>query len=169
MSLSAHDDIFEDVSNPLDSVEEILYANEWVFDRMGEDELTVQVTGKMGEYRLFFHWQEEYSAMRFCCQYDLDVREDAVDAAARAMTDINSGLWLGHFAFREKTGTPCFRHTALFRGQTQNSGAEHIEDMVDIALSECERYYPLFELLSRGRPASREELALAMMQPAGAS
>ncbi len=169
MSLSSHDDIFEDVSNPLDSVEEILSANEWAFDRMGEDELTVQVTGKMGEYRLFFHWQEEFSAMRFCCQYDFDIRVDAMDDAARAMTDINSSMWLGHFAFRENSETPCFRHTALFRGQTQNSGAEHMEDMVDIALSECERYYPLFELLSRSKPASRDELDLAMMQPLGIS
>ncbi|PZO86596.1 MAG: hypothetical protein DI626_06135, partial [Micavibrio aeruginosavorus] len=169
MSLSSHDDIFEDVSNALDSVEEILSANEWAFDRMGEDELTVQVTGKMGEYRLFFHWQEEHSAMRFCCQYDLDIRRDAIANAATAMTEINSTMWLGHFAFREGTEIPCFRHTALFRGQTQNSGAEHMEDMVDIALSECERYYALFELLSRSKPATREELELAMMQPVGAS
>ncbi len=162
-------DLFEDVSNPLDSVEEILCANDWVFDRMTEDELTVQITGKMGEYTLFFLWQEEYSAMRFSCQFDLDVRRDAMNAAAKTMTDINSSLWLGHFAFREGTEIPCFCHTTLFRGMTQTSGADHIQDMVDIALAECERFYPVFEIFSRGVPENDNDIRLAMMPVEGMS
>lgn len=168
-NVEQRDEIFEDVSNPLDSVEEILYANDWIFDRMTEDELTVQITGKMGEYKLFFHWQEQYSAMKFVCQYDLDVKRDAMDMAAKTMTSINSGLWLGHFDFREGTEIPCFRHTTLFRGQTQTSGADHIEDLVDIALAECERFYPVFDILSRGLPANDCDLSLALMTVAGES
>jgi hypothetical protein len=168
-NVEQRDEIFEDVSNPLDSVEEILYANDWIFDRMTEDELTVQITGKMGEYKLFFHWQEQYSAMKFVCQYDIDVKRDAMDVASKTMTSINSGLWLGHFDFREGTEIPCFRHTTLFRGQTQTSGADHIEDLVDIALAECERFYPVFDILSRGVPANDCDLTLALMTVAGES
>lgn len=168
-NVESRDEIFEDVSNPLDSVEDILHANDWIFDRMTEDELQVQITGKMGEYKLFFHWQEQYSAMQFVCQYDLDVKREAMDMAAKTMTSINSGLWLGHFDFREGTEIPCFRHTTLFRGQTQTSGAEHIEDLVDIALAECERYYPVFDILSRGVPANDCDMTLALMTVAGES
>lgn len=168
-NVASRDEIFEDVSNPLDSVEDILHANDWIFDRMTEDELQVQITGKMGEYKLFFHWQEQYSAMQFVCQYDLDVKREAMDMAAKTMTSINSGLWLGHFDFREGTEIPCFRHTTLFRGQTQTSGAEHIEDLVDIALAECERYYPVFDILSRGVPANDCDMTLALMTVAGES
>jgi hypothetical protein len=168
-NLQSHEELFEDVSNPLDSVEEILYANEWVFDRMTEDELTVQVSGKMGEYTLFFHWQESYSAMQFTCQYDLDIHRDAKAAASQTMTDINTNLWLGHFDFRPGTEIPCFRHTTLFRGQTQTSGAEHLEDLVDIALAECERYFPVFDIFSRGLPANDCDLKLALMNVAGMS
>lgn len=168
-NVESRTDIFEDVSNPLDSVEDILHANDWIFDRMTEDELHVQITGKMGEYKLFFHWQEQYSAMQFVCQFDLDVKREAMDMAAKTMTSINSGLWLGHFDFREGTEIPCFRHTTLFRGQTQTSGAEHIEDLVDIALAECERYYPVFDILSRGVPANDCDMTLALMTVAGES
>jgi len=168
-NVQTRDEIFEDVSNPLDSVEEILYANEWVFDRMNEDELNVQITGKMGEYKLFFQWQEQYSAMQFTCVFDLDIKRDAMDLAAKTMTSINSGLWLGHFDFREGTEIPCFRHTTLFRGMTQTSGAEHIEDLVDIALAECERYYPVFDIFSRGLPANDADMKLALMNVAGMS
>ncbi len=163
-------DTFEDVSNPLDSVEEILSANDWIFDRMSEDELTVQISGKMGEYKMLFVWQEDYSAMQFCCEFDLTLRPEAVDNAARAMTAINANLWLGHFDIRPGGTVPCFRHTSLFRGMTQGSGAEHLEDLVDIALSECERYYHAFSLLSRSSTAADpSSLALAMMETAGVS
>lgn len=168
--MSAQIDVFEDVSNPLDSVEEILSANEWSFDRMSEDELTVQISGKMGEYKMLFVWQEDYSAMQFCCEFDLELRPEAVESGARAMTAINAGLWLGHFDIRPGTSTPCFRHTSLFRGMTHGSGADHLEDLVDIALAECERYYPAFTLLSRSSTAqNHHDLALAMMETAGES
>ncbi|MFA5591895.1 MAG: YbjN domain-containing protein [Micavibrio sp.] len=168
-SAQSHHDIFEDVSNPLDSVEEILCANEWIFDRMTEDELTVQVTGKMGEYKLFFHWQEDYSAMQFSCEMDVEISESAMDAAAKTMTEINSSLWLGHFDFRSGTNIPHFRHTTLFRGMTHTSGAEHLEDLVDIAISECERYFPVFDIFSRGLPANDADMSLAIMNVAGMS
>jgi hypothetical protein len=57
----------------------------------------------------------------------------------------------------------------LFRGQTQTSGAEHMEDLVDIALAECERYYPVFDILSRGVPANDCDMTLALMTVAGES
>src|SRR5688572_6048331 len=142
-------DVFEDVSNPLDGVEEILSANDWRFDRMSEDEITVQVSGKMGVYKMRFVWQEDYSAMQFCCDIDITLPGAAMDRTAKTMTAINTGLWLGHFDLDEETGTPRFRHTSLFRGMTGGSGIEHIEDLVDIALSECERYFPVFDILSR--------------------
>lgn len=168
-NIQTRDEIFEDVSNPLDSVEEIMCANDWIFDRMTEDELTVQVTGKMGEYKLFFEWQEQYSAMQFTCQLDMEITAEAFAAASKTMTDINSNLWLGHFDFRPGTKTPCFRHTTLFRGMTHTSGAEHLEDLVDIALAECERYYPAFDIFSRGVPANDCDLNLALMNVAGMS
>lgn len=167
--IASEADIFEDVSNPLDSVEEILYANDWIFDRMTEDELNVQITGKMGEYKLHFRWQEEYSAMQFACHYDIDIHQDAVSMAAKTMSEINAGLWLGHFDIRPGTSIPCFRHTTLFRGQTQTSGAEHLEDLVDIAINECERYYAVFDIYSRGVPANDSDMRLALMQVAGES
>lgn len=168
--MNEHMDAFEDVSNPLDSIEEILSANDWTFDRMSEDELTVQISGKMGTYTMLFVWQEDYSAMQFTCEFDITLHPDALDSAATAMTAINSTLWLGHFDIRAGGNIPCYRHTSLLRGMVYASGADHLEDLVDIALSECERYYPAFELLSR-KSTSQDQgaLALAMMDIAGES
>lgn len=165
--MSDQDLMFEEISNPLDSVEDLLAGQEWAFSRMNQDELMVDVSGKLGTYRMVFLWQEEYSAMQFTCHYDMMLPSDTRDLLAIAMARVNANLWLGHFDIAPDNGVPRFRHTSLFRGQTQSSGADHLQDLMDIALSECERYYPMFQLLSNTETVSEENLDLAVVDTAG--
>lgn len=154
-------------SNPLDNVEEFLSINNWVFDRMTDDELIVQLQGKACTYRLFFIWQADMSALQFCCQYDLTVAPGNMDAAARALLKINENLWMGHFDIPQGNSMPSFRHTCLLRGVRGLSGIDHIEDLVDISLAQCERYYSVFDLLARGADAMDDDLSLALMDTSG--
>ncbi len=160
-------EIFEDVSNPLDSVEDILSSHDWVFERPNNDELSVAVAGRHGHYRMTFLWQEDYSAMQFFCEFDMTVPEARREAAARALQMVNARLWLGHFILQEENGVPCFRHTSMFRGQTQSSGAEHVEDLVDIAIAECDRYYGVFNMLACTVSVDDSLLSLALVESAG--
>lgn len=90
-------DLYNDVSNPLDGIEEIMLNHDWVFERRNEDELTVQISGKHGHYRMAFVWQEDYSAMQFCCVPDICIHKNKMEEAMHVVNRINSGLWLGHF------------------------------------------------------------------------
>ena len=171
--MSQQTDLFDDVSNPLDSVEDIMTAHDWTFDRMNDDELTVHISGKYGHYTMTFNWQEHYQALQFCCTADLTLSPARLNDATQAINTINSKLWLGHFDIPMQSDTPvekhtpCFRHTSLFRGMNYGSGAEHMEDLIDIALAECERYYTTFELLSIHKKQSDQEFSLAMMDAEG--
>lgn len=160
-------EIFEDVSNPLDSIEDILSGQDWVFSRLTNDELAVQVHGKECSYSLTFIWQEEYHAMQFFCEYDLRVPKKRVDLTRRALAVINESLWLGHFDITSATDAPCFRHTSLFRGMTHSSGAEHVEDLMEIALAECERHYHSFNMLATSLYMDDELLKLTLTDSAG--
>lgn len=170
-------DLYNDVSNPLDGIEEIMLNNDWTFNRRNEDEMTVQVSGKLGSYKMAFIWQEDFSAMQFCCAPDMTIHPEKLDEATRAMNRINTTLWLGHFDVRAQDAVngvagalvPCFRHTSLFRGMTECSGVEHIEDLIDIALAECERYHLTFDLLSKTVRQDNNDLTLAMMDVVGQS
>lgn len=164
-------DPFDELSNPLDSVEDILNANKWTFDRRNEDELNVQVTGRRGSiYDMQFVWQEEYGAMCLTCTMgDIIIHEGRLDEAGQTLRQINAHLWLGHFDFTDEERIPRFRHTCLFRGMHGASGAEHIEDLVDIALAECERFFDAIDLISRPLKAPADLLDLAMMDVAGES
>lgn len=169
--------LYDDVSNPLDAIEEIMMNNDWVYDRMSQDEMTVHITGKHGTYKLAFIWQDTYHALQFSCAPDVTIGTDKLKEASVIINKINSSLWLGHFDIRPVeeqynnpgNNIPCFRHTSLFRGMTDNSGLSQMEDLIDIALHECERFYPSFKLLAEASHLTKSDMSLALMDVAGMS
>lgn len=160
---------FESFSNPIDSVEEVLSRNDWTFNRMNDDELVVEVRGKSCGYKLYFFWQEDMNAMQFCCQFDVPVNEINRTVALGALMEINASLWLGHFDLPRETAVPSFCHTCLMHGVSRSASSEQIEELVRVALSQCESLYPLFHLLAQPEPCEAQALSLASMRAAGQS
>ena len=83
--------------NPIDLVEEIVIANDWAHDRASEDELIVEITGRWCDYRLYFLWQEELTALHFSCGFDLKVPKRRRGPLYELLALANERLWLGHF------------------------------------------------------------------------
>jgi len=157
----------ERAANPLDVLEQIVAANEWAFERRSDGEMAVEAPGKWCDYSLFFSWSSEISAMHFSCAFDLKVptgakRERLYELLAMA----NEKLWIGHFGLESEEGVPVFRHSVLLRG-APGASAESLEDMVDIALTECERFFPAFQFVLWGGKAPAEALQAAMLDCAG--
>ena len=153
-------------ANPIDLVEEIVQANEWAHDRASDEEMAVEIAGRWCDYRLFFVWQREVSALHFTCAFEMKVPKARRAAVFELLAVVNERMWLGHFDVTADTQSPCFRHGVLLRGA---SGAcvEQIEDLVDIAVSECERFFPAFQLVVWGGKPAEEAIAAAMIDPMG--
>jgi hypothetical protein len=152
--------------NPIDLVEEVVIANDWVHDRASEEELMVEISGRWCAYRLYFVWQEEICAMHFSCGFDMKVSKSRRAAVYELLALVNEKLWLGHFDLSSEDNSPAFRHAVLLRGLLAAS-AEQVEDLVDIAVSECERFYPAFQLVVWGGKRAEEAVAAVMIDPVG--
>ena len=152
--------------NPIDLVEEIVIANDWTHDRASEEELVVEIGGRWCDYRLYFLWQEELSALHFSCGFDMRVPKRRRVALYELLALANEKMWLGHFDLAAGETSPAFRYAVLLRG-IGTASAEQVEDLVDIALSECERFYPAFQLVIWGGKAPEEAMATAMIDPIG--
>src|ERR1700679_1739358 len=135
--MSVHDHGLQ--TNPLDLLEDIVTANEWLFDRTGDDELIVELAGRWCHYRMFFVWQREIGALQFTCQFDMKVPDAKRSEVNDLLAMLNNRLWLGHFDLELQQGTPLFRYTVLARNDRM-PGVEALEDLVEIALTECERF-----------------------------
>jgi hypothetical protein len=153
-------------ANPIDLVEEIVQANEWVHDRASDEEMAVEIAGRWCDYRLFFVWQREINALHFTCAFEMKVPKARRAAIFELLAVVNERLWLGHFDVTADTQSPSFRQGVLLRGAT-GACVEQIEDLVDIAVSECERFYPAFQLVVWGGKPAEEAIAAAMIDPAG--
>ena len=152
--------------NPIDLVEQIVSANEWVFERAGDDELAVEIAGRWCDYRLFFAWRQDASALHFSCAFDMRVPKAKRQAVHSLLAMVNEKLWLGHFDLWSEDGLPIFRHATLLRG-TLGATTEQIEDMVNVALSESERFYPAFQFVIWGGKSAEDAVAAALIDPIG--
>jgi hypothetical protein len=152
--------------NPLDVLEQIATANEWLFDRRSDAEMAAEAPGKWCDYGLYFAWSAEISAMHFTCTFDLKVPVPRRTALYELLALANEKLWIGHFGMDTDDGMPLFRHSVLLRG-APGASAESLEDMVDIAITECERFYPAFQFVLWGGKSPAEALTAAMLECAG--
>ncbi|GGG32182.1 hypothetical protein GCM10010964_20150 [Caldovatus sediminis] len=153
-------------ANPLDVLEQILAANEWAFERRSDGEMAAEAPGKWCDYGLYFSWSPEISAMHFTCAFDLKVPHGRRDRLFELLALANEKLWLGHFGLEGEEGVPVFRHSVLLRG-APGASAESLEDMVDIAIAECERFFPAFQFVLWGGRSPADALAAAMLDCVG--
>ena len=152
--------------NPLETVENLAHSHDWLFDRMSEDELAIEVSGRWCDFRMQFSWRSDLEALHFTCAFDLRVpqpkRRDIHDLLAL----MNERLAVGHFDLWSEEGLPMFRHTSLMRGVGRAS-SEQLEDLVDIAITECERFYPAFQFVVWGGKSAADAMATSLLDTLG--
>jgi hypothetical protein len=156
----------EVAANPLDLVEQFVTANDWPFDRRSDDEMAVEVPGRWCDYSLYFAWREDIGALHFTCALDMKVQSVKKPPLYELLAAVNERLWLGHFGLWADEGVPMFRHATLLRG-AGGASIEQIEDLVDIALSECERFYPAFQFVIWGGKSAQEAISAALLDTVG--
>ncbi len=153
-------------TNPLDIVEQFMVANEWPADRSGDEELAAYVEGHWNRYHLWFTWREDQGVMQFSCAFDLRVPDHRLSDARALLTLVNERLWLGHFDYSAEGGFAMFRH-ALLLGADAPATPRQVEDLIDVALNESERYFPAFMFMLWGGKTADDALASAMLETVG--
>ena len=133
-------------ANPIDFVEDIIYSKKWSFSRAADDELVADITSQWCQYRLYFAWSEQIRAINFTVTFDLKFPYPTFVAIHELLALINEKLWICHFDVTSKNGIPAFRHTLLVP-QKNEILYNQLEELVDIAIYECEKYYPAFQLV----------------------
>jgi hypothetical protein len=164
---SLRTEISDSAVNPLDVVEQIAIANDWAYERPGDDELVAELAAQWCNYRLWFSWHGDMGVLHLACALDIKVPAKKKRAGLYQLLALaNEKLWLGHFDLWSEEGVPVFRHATLVRDGSA-IGLELLEDLTEIALGECERFYPAFQFhLWGGKPAP-EALTAALLETEG--
>ena len=156
----------EFTDNPLDILERIVAAHEWPFDRYSDTEMNVGVDGSWTRYQLWCAWRHDHEALQFSCAYDLKVPAAKMTDMLCLLGLVNERLWLGHFDVWADEGLLMFRHTLLYQGGA-GATSEQLESLIEVALRECERYFPAVQFVLWGGKTPAEAVALAMLETEG--
>jgi len=157
-----HDD-----NSPLDMMEEAATAKGWTCSRSDEDFLVIKLPGQKTTYEVSMEWQEEFSALLMSVAIPLEIGEAQYEIATRTLEQINTNLWMGHFDLSTKGYLPTFRQTLLFRMIPAGMGVDMVQDVLDIAVAECNRFYTTFQLVQAGDTRLNDNLSAAVFETVG--
>jgi hypothetical protein len=152
--------------NPLEVVERMATANHWPFERAGEDEIALSVSGRWTNYQVSFTWMNDIEALHLACAFDMKVPEPRLNEVQALVALINEQMWIGHFDVWMQDGVIMFRHALVLAGGVAASDRQ-CEALLGSALDSSERYYPAFQFVIWAGKCAREAMDSAMFETSG--
>ena len=163
---SPHQQSQKTATNPLDLVEKLAMTQDWPHHRQNDEELAAEIDGQWCHYRLWFAWHPEIGVMHLSCALDMKVPAKKRDKLYPLLAMANEKLWLGHFELWPEEELPVFRYSCLFR-QASLASTELVEDLVEIAVNECDRFYPAFQFLIWAGREPQDAIMAALLETEG--
>lgn len=153
-------------SHPVDMIERVADANDWSFERTGDDEIAIAVAGHWTDYHVSFSWMEDFEALHLACAFDLEVSEARALDVMRLMSLINEQMLFGHFDLWEQEGAIMFRQTLLLAGGAEPT-AQQVEVLLGSSLEACECYFQAFRFVLQPGVSPRQALDAALFETHG--
>jgi hypothetical protein len=152
---------------PIDMLETYYAAHGWDHERHDE-EVVARVKGSWTQYELRALWREEDSVLQFLAFPDIRVSDDRRAAVYEAIGLINEQLWVGHFELWSSSGILLYRHAALVDASDGGTlTLDQAELLIESAIDECERFYPVFQFVLWGGKTPKDALAAALTETHG--
>lgn len=152
--------------NPIDVVENIFSNQSFELERRNLNEVVVEIQGKWNNMLLFFAWEANMQCMHISCLMDLETKIEDRSKIFELLALVNEELWVGHFSYWTEQNIPVFKHSVLL-----NSGEDifeqKISQVIDIAIKECERMYPIFKVVLAKGMEPKQALYPMMMTTLG--
>jgi len=141
-------------------------ARGWQVDHESEDEIVCEYKGSWTSYQLRCIWRDEDGALQLLILPDVTVPTDKRQPVYTALGMINEQIWLGHFDLWRNNGLLVFRQATLLAANGMLS-IDQAQTLVDSAIDECERFYPVFQFIIWGDKTPEDALASALVETHG--
>lgn len=143
--------------NPIDDIECMFTSKQHSTERRSHNEVVVQIAGKWDNMLLFFAWEEQMNCLHLSCMINVEPENISLPTIFELLALLNEDLWVGYFSYWQEAQTPLFRHSMFLDANDENFSAK-LAQVVDIALTECERAYPIFHAVFKQQIAPRRAL-----------
>lgn len=159
-------DLEADEAPPVDMLAAFFEARGWNIESHAEDEISVEIRGSWTSYQLRAVWRAEDNVLQLLLLPEIRVANEKRAAIYETLALINEQLWLGHFDFWSNSNLLLFRH-AFIVGQSGMLGLDQAQAIVDLAIEEWERFYPVFQFVLWGDKSPSAAIESAMIDTLG--
>lgn len=132
--------------NPIDTVESIFSNQNFELDRRNLNEVAIEIQGKWNNMLLFFAWEENMRCLHMSCLMNIESKIEDRSKIFELLALVNEDLWVGHFSYWTEQNMPVFKHSMIVT-DTESEFEGKISQLIDIAVKECERMYPIFNVV----------------------
>ncbi len=161
-----HENGRHDDAAPVEMLASLFEARGWQFEYVNEDEISAEVKGSWATYQFQAIWRIEDHVLQLLCLPDIRVPDSKRVPLFEALALVNEQLWLGHFDVWSKGGVLLYRH-GLMLGDDGLLSPSQAQAIVEAAVEECDRFYPVFQFILWGDKTPQEALAAALVDAAG--
>lgn len=153
-------------ANPIDMVENIFASKSYELERRNPNEVVVEIQGKWTNILLFFAWEASMKCLHMSCLMNIDNVNDDRSKIFELLALVNENLWVGHFSYWTEQNLPVFKHS-VFLNYGEEFFEHKIAQMIDIAVNECERMYPVFKVVLTKGMEPKDALYPMLMETVG--
>ena len=143
--------------NPIDLVENIFASRSFELERRNLNEIAIEIQGKWNNMLLFFAWEASMHCLHLSCLMDIDCQIEDRSKIFELLALANEELWVGHFSYWTEQNLPVFKHSVIINDDEEYFAGK-LEQIINIAINECERMYPVFKVVITKGMSPREAL-----------
>ena len=152
--------------NPIDLVEHLFANRSFELDRRNINEVVIEIQGKWNNMLLFFSWEANMHCLHISCLMDIETTIEDRSKIFELLALANEELWVGHFSYWAEQNMPVFKHSVIL-DESENSFEAKIHQIIDIAVKECERLYPVFKAVLNKGLSPKQALYPMLMETVG--
>ena len=149
-------------ANPIDAFVRIATAESYRFERLGENELHIDMHGLHCDHELSVAWTPSEECLSLFIVFDGRIPGGRSDAICRLMSLLNERLVAGHFDYSERTSGLIYRHALSLKGGAKLSTDQAL-DVMSQALDAAERGYPAAQYVVWAGKSPEDALAEALV------
>lgn len=156
----------EELGQPLDVVEHVIFGREYPYERPISDELVSEVLCSWCDVRVWCSWRPDLEMLVFSWGFGTKVPEYMRPNIYALLALVNERVMLGHFDLSQEEGLISFRHSMLLAGARELT-SQQVEHLFDWALKECERFYPALQSVLWANKSPADAVAAAIFDTIG--
>ena len=148
--------------HPIDVVEVLAELQDWDFNRVAEDQITMVIEEQWRTHSITLSWSNYDESLFLISTYEFDSPKNKVGLLYEALNLANEECYGGAFYFWNDKSLIVYRN-ALALGSGAIVSPNQINRMLETAVSSSERFYPAFQLVCWGDrfPKAAMQIAIA--------